>query len=154
MKTVNVRPVTVAEVFASPCFEAIGEEYQAECLRNPNLFGAKPDLAIYAKLEAAGLIRAVGAFCEDELIGVCVVLVSSVPHFSGRVIASTETLFVAKAHRASQAGMMLIRAAESVALEVGAGGLYITAPVGGRLEALMPHVGYTQTNTIFYRGLK
>ncbi|MFM7011989.1 MAG: GNAT family N-acetyltransferase [Betaproteobacteria bacterium] len=154
MKKVNVRHIAITEVFESPCFDAICDEYREECLRNPNLFGAKPDLAIYAKLEAAGLVRTVGAFCEDELVGMCVVLASSVPHFAGRVIASTETLFVSKPYRASKAGKMLISAAESIALEVGASGLYITAPVGGRLESLMPHVGYSQTNTIFYRGLK
>ena len=45
------------------------------------------------------------------------------------------------------------QAAEEVAVMAGAGGLYVTAPTGGRLERLLPHVGYHETNRIFFRGL-
>ena len=154
MEKINTRAISVSEVFSSQCFAELSAEYRDECLRNPNLFGAKPDFEAYKTLEEIGMLKTVGVFIGAELVGVCAILISSVPHYHKRVIASTETLFVAKKNRASKAGMMLINSAESVALDAGADGLYVTAPVGGRLEKLMPHVGYHQTNSVFFRGLK
>jgi GNAT superfamily N-acetyltransferase len=148
-----VRSITVAEAFDSPAFAALCDEYRAESLRNPDLRGALPDREAYARLVDAGLLRPLGVFAGEELAGLCAVLIAPVPHFGGRVIASTETLFVAQAHRAGGAGMKLLRAAEHVAAGAGAGGLYVAAPSGGRLERLLPRVGYHETNRIFYRGL-
>ena len=90
---------------------------------------------------------------REELVGLCAVLIAPVLHFGGKVIASTETIFVAEAHRAGAVGRKLLHAAEEVAVLAGAGGLYVTAPTGGRLERLLPHVGYHETNRIFFRGL-
>jgi len=101
----------------------------------------------------AGVLHPLGVFVGDELVGMCAVLVSPVLHHQGKLIAATETLFVAKAHRAGGAGLALLRAAESVALAVGAAGLYVTAPVGGRLEQILPRQGYHATNRVFYREL-
>ncbi|CAN7502278.1 GNAT family N-acetyltransferase [Acidovorax sp. LjRoot74] len=150
----TVRAITVDEAFDAPVFAALCAEYQAESLRNPCLMGALPDRQGYTHLAEAGVLRPLGVFVGDELAGFCAVLITPVLHFAGRVIASTETLFVAQAHRAGGAGLMLLHAAEDVAVRAGAGGLYVTAPAGGRLERLLPHVGYHTTNLVFFRGLK
>lgn len=147
-----IRAVTVAEVFDSPVFAALCDEYRAESLRNPDLLGALPDRAGYEHLVGAGLMSPLGVFVGEELVGMCAVLVTPVLHFGGKVIASTETLFIAEAHRAGGAGLRLLRAAEEIALRAGAGGLYVTAPSGGRLDQLLPGVGYRETNKTFFRG--
>lgn len=149
-----IRPITVAEAFDSPMFVALCDEYRDEALRNPDLLGALPDREGYARMIDAGLMRPLGVFIDDELVGLCAVLITPVLHFGGKVLASTETLFVASAHRAGGVGRMLIRAAETEAIDAGADGLYVTAPCGGRLENLLPLVGYKATNTVFYRGLR
>jgi GNAT superfamily N-acetyltransferase len=149
-----IRAATVAEVFDSPTFEALADEYRAESLRNPDLMGGLPDREGYARLAEMGMLRLLGVFLGADLIGVCTVLVTPVLHFGGKLIASTETVFVMEAHRASGAGTRLLLAAEALALEAGAGGLYITAPTGGRLEKVLPLAGYRETNRIFYRGLR
>ena len=149
----TIRTITVDEAFDSPMFAALCDEYRAESLRNPDLMGALPDREGYAQMIGAGMMQMLGVFVENTLVGICTVLVTPVLHFAGKVIASTETLFVAEAHRAGGAGMKLLRAAEQVAAEAGAGGLYVTAPTGGRLERLLPHVGYHETNRVFFRGL-
>lgn len=151
---VDIRAVSVAEVFDSGMFVALCDEYRAESLRNPNLMGSLPDRDGYTRMVEIGLLRPLGVFDAGELVGMCAVMVTPVLHFGGKVIASTETLFVAKAHRAGGVGLRLIRAAEQAALDAGAAGLYVTAPVGGSLERLMPRVGYRETNRVFYRGLK
>jgi len=150
----EIRPLTVDEVFGAPVFNALCDEYRAEALRNPDLSGGLPDRAGYQVMFDAGLLHPLGAFVGEQLVGICAVLVSPVLHHGGKLIATTETLFVAKAHRAGGAGLALLRAAESVALDAGASGLYVNAPVGGRLARVLPHQGYHATNQLFYRGLQ
>lgn len=148
----TIRTITVAEAFDSPVFVALCDEYQAEALRNPDMMGALPDREGYARMVDAGLLHPLGVFVGEELVGLCAVLVTPVLHFGGKLIASTETLFVAEAHRAGGAGLRLLHAAEDVAARAGASGLYVTAPTGGRLERLLPRVGYHDTNRVFFRG--
>lgn len=148
-----IRTITVAEAFDSPVFAALCDEYRAESLRNPDMMGALPDREGYTRMVDAGLLHPLGMFIDDELVGLCAVLITPVLHFEGKVLASTETLFVAEAHRAGGAGVKLLHAAEEVAVLAGAGGLYVTAPTGGRLERLLPHVGYHETNRVFFRSL-
>lgn len=148
----TIRTITVDEAFDSPMFATLCDEYRAEALRNPDLQGALPNREGYAQLVAAGIMVPLGVFLGDELIGLCAVLLTPVLHFGGKILASTETLFVAAAHRTNGTGRKLLKAAETVAKEAGAGGLYVTAPTGGRLERLLPHVGYHDTNRIFFRG--
>lgn len=149
----TIRAITVAEAFDSPVFAALSDEYRVESLRNPYLMGALPNREGYSRLVDAGMLHPLGVFAGDELVGFCAVLVTPVLHFGGKVIAATETLFVAEAHRAGGIGVKLLRAAEEVALRAGAGGLYVTAPASGRLERLLPHIGYHETNRVFFRGL-
>jgi len=148
-----VRPITAAEAFDSPAFVALCDEYRGEALRNPHLRGAAPDRKTYEALISAGLLYPLGVFVGGALVGLCAVLVTPVPHYARRLIASTETLFVAQAHRASGAGLKLLRAAEQVARDNGVDGLYVTAPSGGRLERILPHAGYAETNRVFFREL-
>ena len=150
----TIRAISVAEAFDSPVFADLCDEYREESLRNPDMIGALPDRDGYERMVNAGMLYPLGLFAGEELVGMCAVLITPVLHFSGKVLASTETLFVAQSHRAGGAGMKLLRAAESVASVAGAGGLYVTAPVGGRLENLLPHVGYHETNRVFFRGFK
>lgn len=149
----TIRAISVEEAFDSPVFEALCDEYRAESLRNPDMMGALPDREGYTRMVDAGLLFPLGVFVGGNLVGLCAVMVTPVLHFGGEVIASTETLFVSEAHRAGGAGMKLLNAAEQVAIASGAGGLYVTAPVGGRLERILPHVGYHETNRVFFRRL-
>lgn len=149
----TIRPITIDEAFDDPSFVALCDEYRDESLRNPNLLGALPNREAYAQLVEAGVLHPLGAYIDGTLIGLCFVLVSSVPHFTGKLIASTETIFISRAHRAGGIGRKLLRAAEEVAVQAGAGGLYVSAPTGGRLERLLPHVGYQESNRVFLRVL-
>ncbi len=150
----EIRPITVAEAFDSPVFSALCDEYRAESLRNPHMLGALPDRDGYTRMVEAGLLFPLGAFVDGELVGLCTVMVTPVLHFGGKRIATTETLFVAQAHRAGGLGLRLLRSAEAVAVEQGASGLYVSCPDGGRLQQILPRAGYTVTNHVFYRGVQ
>jgi GNAT superfamily N-acetyltransferase len=149
---VVIRRVSVDEVFDEKGFQALRDEYEAEASRDPALRNKEPDRKGYDALVRAGLMVALGAFAGERLVGVATVLFSPVLHAGMEYIAVTETLFVAKAHRAGGLGLRLLRAAEAVAAEHGAKGLYVSAPTGGVLERVLPRRGYRETNKVFYRS--
>jgi len=145
---ISIRPCTVAEIERAPYLIA---EYGAESTIS-GIGPQCPQFETYSKLEAAEIIHITGAFCGDELVGFVIVLASVLPHY-GKLIATTESLFLAKAYRKGDAGIKLVHAAEDRALAVGAIGILISAPAGSQLEKILPHIGYAHSNTVFFRKL-
>ncbi len=147
----SVQSSTVAEIEQAPGFNALLAEYAAEAA----IEGMPPPavkLATYHHLEGAGLLHALSAVLEGELIGFITVLAAPLPHY-GISVAVSESFFVAKAHRASMAGLKLLREAEVKARELGSPGLLVSAPYGGKLFELLPKLGYAETNRIFFKRL-
>lgn len=147
--------VSVAQVFDAPGFAALVEQYTAESCRDAGLIGALPDRDRYEAMEAVGLMRCAAAFADDGgIVGLCFVLISPVPHYKDRVIATVESIFLLPAYRKGGAGLALLDEAKLIAQEAGAAGLYVSAPSGGRLERILPRIGFAETNRIFYSVLK
>lgn len=149
---VTVRKISVAEAFASPEFPALCREYAEESAL-AGLPEPQEKLAAYQALEANGsdVFCAYGAFMGDMLIGFIVLLMPVLPHY-GTVVAVAESLFVGSAYRKTGAGMLLIRQAEKRAREMRSPGMLFSAPSGGRLEILLPRIGYRETNRVFLKG--
>lgn len=152
MEPVIVRPVTFDDLHASPQFAALAAEYAQESA-NPEMGAVEPDIEAYRAMEAAGVLHFAGAYQGDALLGYVVVVVNSTPHYRGKRVAVTESIFVASAHRRTGAGMKLLRAAEDMARDAGAVALVVSAPIGGRLAQVLPRSGFRATNTFFFRGL-
>lgn len=150
-KALTIRPCTIDELFFAPEISALLDEYAAECaiegLPHPK---AKADM--YRHLEAAGALYPVGAWLDQELIGFVAILSPILPHY-GVCVSTTESLFVASAHRCTGAGLKLIRAAEQRAKEVCSPGLLVCAPMNGSLIDLLPAIGYRETNRVFFRRI-
>ena len=152
-ESVTVRRISVAEAFANPEFPALCREYAEE-----SAIAGLPDpqgkLSSYLVLEESGSVEfcAYGAFLDDKLIGFIATLTPVLPHY-GVAIAVTESLFVGGAYRKTGAGMLLIRRAEERAREVRAPGILFSAPSGGRLSALLPRIGYRETNRVYFKQL-
>ena len=145
-----VRHCTISEMEAAPNIMELLEEYAAESsisgLPHPS---AKVDM--YKHLEIMGEIYPIGAFLGDMLIGFITVLAPVLPHYSARV-AVAESFFVSKEYRSSGAGLKLLHAAQNRTKEANACGLLVSAPLGGDLAEVLPHVGYTETNRVFFRS--
>lgn len=145
----TVRPCTIAEIIGDQAFPALHREYAAEA----SLAGLPPPtekLATYRAIEASGVFQAYGAFLDGALVGFVALLTPVIPHY-GVAIAVTESLFVARAHRRSGAGLRLIRAAEAHARAQGSPGLLVSAPTGGRLAQVLPGLRYRETNRVFLK---
>ena len=147
----EIQPATVDELIAAPNWWALFDEYAAEC-GNGGI--GKPDMQVdtYRALEASGLLKIAAAHHEGGLIGFAVYLLSILPHY-GKRVAITESIFVSPAHRNTGAGLALLKAVEAAALEGGAVGLLVSAPVGGSLDRLLAAKRYEHTNAVWFKRL-
>lgn len=152
MKTrVTVTSSTLAEIEESPDLAKLLAEYAAESA-NDEIGPASPQIDTYRGMEAAGLFQAFAARMDGELIGFMFLLVPILPHF-GKVVGVAESYFVASAYRKTGAGNLLRCAAEQAARKRGAVGILLSAPIGGQLEKVAPHVGYRETSRVFFKKL-
>lgn len=148
----EVKRITFAELTASAGCDDLVSEYADEC-QIAGLPRFKYDSSTYYLLENSGAMIFAAAFVEDTLVGFATMIVTQLPHYS-RIVAIVESIFVTKKHRGSGAGMMLIREMELLAKDNEAIGILISAPKGGRLNALMPNIGYAHTNEVFFKGIQ
>jgi GNAT superfamily N-acetyltransferase len=147
--SIEIRKCTVAEIAGSEAFPSLWQEYADECA----MAGLPPPsekLASYYMIEGTGIMQPCGAYRDDELVGFVVVMVPVIPHY-GVAVGITESLFVAKAHRKTGAGLALIRTAEQHVKDVGGPALLISAPFGGQLAEVLPRIGYRETNRVFMK---
>jgi GNAT superfamily N-acetyltransferase len=148
---VEIRHCTVAEVMAHPDMPALLAEYASESAIE-GLPTPAPSVEDYLTLERSGATFLLGAFHDGALIGFVFVLVYRNPHYSAKIGVS-ESLFVARAHRKTGAGLALLRTAEHVAEERGAHGLLVSASHRSALCKVLPGTGYTQSNAVFFKAL-
>lgn len=146
-----IRECTICELENAPNIARVLEEYGAESAIEglPHPF-AKVDS--YKIMESNGSIHVMGAFVDEELAGYIIALSPVLPHYSVRV-AVVESFFVLKEYRKTGAGLKLLREAEKYSVKLGAVGILISAPFGGNLAEVLPHVGYAETNRVFFRKL-
>ena len=147
-----IQETTVEAIEQAPNLREILDAYASES----SISGMPPydaQMANYKQLEAAGILHVFAAYAGDRLIGLLVLIVSFLPHYNAKV-ATTESFFVDRAHRKTGAGMALLRTAEARAAELGAVGLFISAPRDGRLAKVMQAMpSYTETSRVFFRSL-
>lgn len=147
---VLVEPCPVAAIRQAATFPQLAAEYEAESLID-GMPSPMPDWEHYERLEAAGQVYAFGAAIDGALVGFIGLLVSKVPRYA-QPLATSESFFVASAHRKGGAGMKLLRAAEEKARELGCAGLLVSAPSGGRLAEVLPRSGYSKASEVYFRG--
>lgn len=147
-----IRPCSVAEIEQSATLPEMLAAYGCES-SIPELGPSSPCMKTYREMAACGVLHVIGAF-SPELVGVATILIFGLPHYAGRRVASMESFFVSPAARRFGTGIKLLRAAETHARELGAMALMVSAPVDGRLAALLPRTaGYRETNRVFTKGL-
>lgn len=151
MGTLSIRPVTFAEIESAPNLPELLAEYARE---SANCAIGTPSMQpeIYRALESAGVLKILAAYSDGELVGYMSMLFSVLPHF-GTLNATTESFFVAAAHRKGGTGLKLLRAAEALAASQGATGLFVSSPANGRLAQVLPRVGFHESNRVFFRRL-
>lgn len=146
---IDVRPCSFTNAMQDPSFSVVLEQY-AEESRNLGLPPPKPHAETYLKLEEAGMMHGFCAYADDKLIGFCNVLTAVIPHYS-TVVATMESWFVLQEYRFTGAGVTLKHEAEKLAKQIGAAGLFISAPYGSDLaDSMARHKPYREVNRVFF----
>lgn len=151
MSETIIRRCTISDLESAPRLKELLAAYAAES-HIPELGIPEASWPIYRAMESAGALNVIGAFSPD-LVGVVILLVYGLPHYAGRKVGTLESFFVLPEERQSGAGMKLLHAAEELAAELGANGLLISAPIDGRLDAILPRSGYRPSNRVYVRIL-
>ena len=152
MPTATVRPCAILEIRDAAGAEALLAEYEAESSIK-GLGGVCPQWDTYAALEDAGLARAWVAEVDGQIVGLLVLMSAVLPHY-GRKIATTESFFVAAAHRSSGAGLALLREAKRAAADMWCAGIFASAPAGGRADELFSVMGLEPVSRIYFAAVE
>lgn len=147
----EIRHAPLDDLLAAPNWWALVDEYAAEC-GNSGIGRPEMQVDTYRALEAAGVLRIAAAYHDGVLAGFLFYLLTVLPHY-GRLVAVSESVFVAAAHRDTGAGLALLKAAEDAALVAGAVGLLVSAPAGGTLDRLLAAKRYEHTNAVWFKRL-
>lgn len=147
--SVVIRKCLVSEVENAPTIGELLAEYGCESA----IYGLPPPSAkmeTYRQLELVGALHVIGAFIDDELIGLATVMLPVLPHYNVAV-AVTESFFVLKAFRKTGAGLKLLAEVERYSRTYNSPGQLVNAPFGSDLAAVLPHIGYEQTGCVFFK---
>ena len=87
------------------------------------------------------------------VVGLLVLMSAVLPHY-GRKIATTESFFVAAAHRSSGAGLALLREAKRAAADMWCAGIFASAPAGGRADELFAVMGLEPVSRIYFAAVE
>lgn len=152
MTQITIRPITADEFEQADNLVELLAEYAVESAI-PGLGEINVQFDTYRQMEAAGVLHTLGAFRGNTMVGFLSFLVSVLPHY-GALTATSESFFVAQNERAGGTGLRLLKAAQAQAKELGAVGLLVSAPAGGRLAQVLPRLGFEQTNEVYFKGLQ
>lgn len=147
----NIRPFSVTE-YIGQAGDLLREHWE-ELATDRRLMVLSPRVELYASLESAGQVIAVGAFDGDKLFGYAVSFLSRHAHYADLLVCQNDVLFVAKARRHSAAGIRLIRGSERLAAERGAGMFIWHAKPRTALESLLPRLGYGVQDVLYSKAL-
>ena len=151
---VEVRAVKYGEILGAPNWPELLVEYAAECSL-PELGPVNPQAGLYEGLERSGGFQAFGAFDDARLVGFVTVLEYPLPHYGGKKIAATESLFLARAYRNQGIWPRMMAVVKGFAKSRGCATVQCTAPVGSRFARLMElnRTQYRKSNVVYLWSL-
>ena len=148
----QVKEIHLDGLTKDSAFEELIAEYTAESA-NQEMPAISPNLDLYYKLNSFNVLKVIGAYLDDVLIGFACVLVSPNLHYSTN-IGTFESFFVKKEHRNTGAGLLILKKAEEISKENNCVALYVSAPMEGPLTGMLEgKKNYREVNRIFFRSL-
>jgi GNAT superfamily N-acetyltransferase len=148
-----IKPISHRELSKSPEYPALVAEYAAEC-SIPEIGVPCPQDEMYAAMESAGGLRMFAIYEGANIVGFISLLMYVLPHY-GQKVCTTESIFLAAAHRHMGMGAKMLNFIESFAKEQGCKVVLYTAPTGSRFARLLSlnRRRYRRTNSVFCRSL-
>lgn len=148
----EIKPVSYSDILNAPNASELLTEYGAEC-SIPEIGEIHPQAAMYAQMEASGLMRTFGMFHAEQLAGFASELLFVLPHY-GLKVATIESIFLARQHRSGRAGNALMSTIEDRARAEGCVTALYNARAGSSFERMLSlSKPYVRTNSVFARRL-
>ncbi len=147
----EVRELPFTELEASPGFDELVKEYIDETA-NPAVPSPKPLSERYRLIDELGLLRGIGAYDGEKIVGIAGVLIAKSQHYP-YPICSMESFFLRKEWRKGSNGLKLLAKAKEIAKDVGAPGLAIMTPPNGNYDKLCNALGMVHTHNAWWCAL-
>lgn len=116
-------------------------------------FDFRPARQMYEDAQARGVLLALGAFHDDELVGYCTAVTAQHPFNPEVIVCSTDALYVIPAHRKGTLPGRLIFEMERIARRCGARFVLWHTRAGTPLAAVMDRHGYTDADVVKIKEL-
>lgn len=146
----EIRRITCREAWENPAWPEVEKGYAKEVVY-PDL-PPDPDYETYLQLEKSGVLRSIGVFDGDKIVGFANYTLYRLPHFAGRNLAACESIWVDERYRRRGCGLRLCRAMFKFAKEDGVYGMYLGSKIGTNAAKLFEHLAVPM-NLVFWKKL-
>jgi predicted GNAT superfamily acetyltransferase len=124
-----------------------------ELVKRKDLFVVNGDYDRYEELEKSGKLINLLAFCDEELVGYSINILSTHLHYKDVLICYNDLLFVHPDKRNSPLGLKLIKKTEENARIAGAELMMWHAKVNSPLDKILPRLGNSLHENIYLKEL-
>lgn len=111
-----------------------------------------PDIAMYDMLESKGMLECIGVYDNEILVGFITILITTMPHYA-TVAGTVESFYVSPEYRKFGTGKKLLCFAENAVKARGGTTLFMSAPIGSRLEVAAKFFGFSETHKSYIKDL-
>ena len=149
---IEVKIVTADDVLnnenSSFLYEKYAEESKGDYLDVAN----SPSVESYKTLEDLGMLTTIGAYNDGKLIGFLSLITAVMPHY-GEKSSTIESFFVLKEFRKYGTAKRMMDLATNSAKENNSVVMFMSAPIGSRLDSVAKYMGFKETNIVFTKKL-
>ena len=111
-----------------------------------------PDIYLYDTLETKGMLECIGVYKETKLVGFITIIITTMPHYA-TLAGTIESFYIMPEYRKFGTGKTLIHLAERVLQGKGGTTLFMSAPIGSRLEVAAKFFGFSETHKTYIKDL-
>jgi hypothetical protein len=127
--------------------------YQELATFKDKISEVNPDYALYEAMDAAGKLHVVTARSEDKLVGYYVGVVMPQPHYKTTLYAMADLYWLRPDFRKGATGIEFLLFIEGSLKERGVQVTVMGTKMSKDLGKLYEHLGYTETDRVFRKGL-
>lgn len=149
--TILIQAITIS-FLEENCNDLLKEHYEEVAL-NKSVMKLSPDWTKYYALEQSNMLLCLGAFMGDECVGYSINFLLKHLHYKNLFYMQNDLLFVAKEHRKSKVGLLLIQETEIQAKENGAEMMLWHAKEHTKLNYIMQRMKYSVQDIIYSKVL-
>lgn len=113
----------------------------------------EPSVELYDILEKKDILKCFGVYDNKQMVGFVTVTLSPMPHYS-EMCATIESLFVSKEHRKFGTAKRLLSIVEQEAKDNECVAMFMSAPIGSRLELATKGLGFTPTHITYTKKIE